>query len=408
MAARVALDGTASEPVLQRPRIDLEGRLVCCPDPPDVVAIGDGWTLLWSEGYRTDSVTSRNIFSARIGTAGPVSIDTPRLMTYRAASQQLVGTAHHGDVVLVVWQEPYGQPLTYAARFTVAGRRIDAHDIVLGAIEPRAVRATPSGFAVLGLHQIVRIDANDGTVASSESPAPLMDLSCAGGMCLAAWVASTGAVGPAAIRVSRWRDGVLLDAPGMVVHFSDTLYHDLEMANDGERFLVAFARQVAPGGSILSVARVDPAGGEWRIRTSDLAASSWGINSLRLVFEGDGYIAAWHALPWRASRWTRDGDAVDGDETGYEGWPVENPVDQLVYDGARTLIVSGSTLFELQGRVPVAIQTWPGARAVAIECVAPRVCATVTQEIVRGRQWYEAERLLFRGAVTKVRAVRPR
>jgi len=410
MAARVPLEGPATEPVVLRPNIDSESRFVCCADPPDVVAIGDGWTLLWSEGYRSPSITWRDIFSARTGPTGPVSIDTPRLMTYRAAPQQLVGMAYHGGVVLVVWQEPAygpGPSIAYAARMTADGRRIDAVDLVLGEVQPHAVRETPNGFAVFTSSVIFTIDAN-GAVRSDPFPAPMHDLSCTATGCLAAW-REGGNASSWAIRVSRWRDGVLLDAPGILVHAGDREYHELAVANDGERFLVAFARRGVPAGSILAVSTVDWRDGELRMKTSDAAASTTTIDNLHLLFDGDGYLATWMANGYRASRLTRQGDVTDGEETSWEGWPLATtaPVRRMVFDGERTLLLTTDslryTLFELRGRVPVPI-AGGAARMASIDCAAPRACAITLQEDVRGRPWYASERLFLYGSPAKRRA----
>jgi hypothetical protein len=413
MAARVVLGGVTGQPVLLRPAIDASGRWVCCPDPPAVVALGAGWTVLWSEGYRSPGITWRNLFAARVA-AGSSSIDQPRLLTFAAASQVLVGTAQREDVVLVVWQESndiLGSPTTYATRYTTGGRRLDAEDLVLGAIQPQRVRVTPDGFAVLGTSAIVSIDANGG-IRSNAAPSPMTDLSCTDSMCLAAWRETNGGEPPAAIRVSRWRDGVLLDAPGIPVHFSDTLYNELAVANDGERFVVVFARPAAPGGSILSVARVEPTDGQLRYATSNMAASTASIHSLQLVFEGNGYLTTWRADVQRASRLTREGHSTDGEETGWEGWPlaVDESIRELVHDGERTLVLASDyvrqNVYVLVERTPVAISA-EESRQASLACIAPGNCILTSLRTVRGWPWYEADRLFLSGVTSRRRVARP-
>ncbi|HUR80285.1 MAG TPA: hypothetical protein VM733_05940 [Thermoanaerobaculia bacterium] len=403
MSARVVIDGEAGAPSLLRSGIDLSGRFVCCVDPPAVVAFADAWTLLWSEGYRSAGIGWRNIFASRVA-SGSASIDEPRLMTYRAARQYPGGTAHRDGVVFAVWQEGDS---TYAARFTAAGQRIDAQDIFLGTnAYPRAVRATPSGFAVLTAAGILRIDAN-GAVATSALPTSFADLSCTATECLLAWIeAANPNAGPATVRVSRWRDGELLDAPGIGVHHSDTPYSELTIANDGERFLVMFARGGSPGGSILTVAKVDG----MAISSADIAASDATITNAHILFEGNGYLATWLAREPRASRLSREGDSLDGDETNWQGWLLGLGVSQLTFDGERTLVVSGSsyegyTIYELRGRDPVAVDHVDALRA-SIECTAPRRCVTLEQRHVRGWPWYDSERLFLTGASSRRRATR--
>ena len=417
IAARLpidAADGTMDGPsVVVREDIDLTSRFACCVDPPAVVASGDGWTAVWSEGFRSAGGTSwRNLFGARVG-AMPAPVAEPVLMTLSAALQWPVGTAVRDGVVLVVWQEAFdlSDLRTYAVRTTIAGQRLDAAPIDLGPLPVHAVRATSTGFALLRSADVVTIDANGATV-SHPSPAPTLDLSCTSSLCLAAWTEPPSDDAPATVRISRWRDGALLDGPGVAVHHSDSAYVDLELAHDGERFLAAFARPVAPGGSILSVASVARTNEEWAVATSDVAASTSTINGLHLVFERDSYLAVWTANGQRASRLTREGHSTDGDETAWEGWPLVTgaPVHDMVFDGERTLIVTNDleryVLHELRDRLAVPVSAGDAGYAASIECVEPHVCAITVAKSVRGAPWFRSRQLFLIGPPAKRRAAR--
>ena len=191
--------------------------------------------------------------------------------------------------------------------------------------------------------------------------------------------------------MSRWNDGLLLDAPGILVAASDPGYTWMAMQNDGSTFVAILARPAsAAGGTIIDAAHIAHVDGEWRMRVSPFVATTERVVALRLLREGDHYLAHWSEVGAGvfASRLSFDGYSLDGDDTSWRGWPIAD-VDSsqpFTFDGTRTWFIgngaAGARVYQLSGRTATPLFPLSAGTTTSIACVPTGGCVLASAPAV--------------------------
>lgn len=380
LAARVTSDGRVTGPAELRDRIGFVSRWLPPMDPPDVAVVNGRTMIVWSE--------AQNVFSAVLDDS--MRLSEPRLINWQIANQSLVGAAAADGVILVVWREPSGahngRLTTFAARFDASGRALDPQPFTLGALEPISVRSTGRGFFVRGTNGYAHIGTAGAPLLVESDLVPL-DLSCTAELCIAAWI--DGRAPSSTVRISRWENGALLDAPGVIVAASSTSFGEVALSNDGVDFVAVFTRTAEAGvGTILDAGHIARKDGEWKIRVSAFAATTSAVAVLQLIREHGHYLATWSESEGGggtyASRLSSDAQSLDGEETGWRGWPwpVAGAPGSLAHDGQRTYFISveqqTSRLYALHGREATPLFDLGRGRA-AIACSGNGRCLVATE-----------------------------
>lgn len=395
-AARVRSDGSVEGPQRLRDAIESSGKWVVPPTAPAVERIEGEWMMIWSEGVRSPFFTWRNLYTT-ILPASLQPVTNPRLVTFKAVDQLLNRVALFDDVVLVIWDEPPNFLLSdrrkmYAIRIGLDGRRVDATPISLGESASLSVRASNTGFVIFRDDAVIRMGAQGPPIY--EPPVPNRpNIACAADVCIAAWIEDQ-----TSIRFAEWRDRIV--EPVITIHASDRPIEGFGLSSDRKGFLLAFKRPGIPGGSILSATRIERGEDGWTHRTSDFAASPMELSAPGVVRQADRYLLFWRSgREFRGSHLTLEGHSMDGDETGWEGWPLileGYGLRDVTFDGTRVLFLMArwpraDLLYELRGRTAVVVGGVAGDAA-SLECTHTGRCAVVYESVLTGDPWYRATR----------------
>ena len=358
-AARLSADlGRIVEKQLLVPGIEVYGRFSAGAHPPAFGSNGSTALLVWSEpafiGFPSSTVKAMPIRP---------NLEGPRLDVSRRARDQLIeAVAPNGANFLVLWSE--GSELR-AGRITPSGEPLNGEGIVLPApgYTSGSVAASFDGQATVVAWQSVsgiwtlRV-MPDGNVAAppvlvTSHQAERMMVSCATGLCLAAWTELVQGSLDYTLSIARIRDGSVLDVDGVFVSRGS---YPFSLASSGDAFLLVSSRGATPTGTILSASRIVDSGRTLSIKTSDFAATAAQDFGTQVIWDGERYVVIWEESAFsvngilRASRISREGDSLDGDVTSWQGFdlmPVGSPPLDAVLIGRSIVVWLGDRLVML-------------------------------------------------------------
>ncbi len=341
--------------------------------------------------------------------AAALHVDTPRPVAVPQSTPEYSMNARSiavsGERALALWYHQDLEPAKTGLRgalFDSRGARVSAADISFPLISGRAA-ATGDGFLVYGAstydaydliaYAVTRDGAVAGPLAIASGDAWDAVVRCAGDVCLAAWRTLPG--GPAAIIRAARIEGMAVRDPGGIPVANAGAATDwraiLDVATDGSRFLIAWLRDIPPGGTIASAALVDPRGA-MDIRTFDVLAVNEVGYGLRLLWNGAAFEVIESAPRYRVARVRPDGSVIDGEESGWGGWPVD--IDGVLSDVfvacGRSQVATfeftqapaptTSAIYEIETRSAKAIGTIP-LRIAGVACFDGRRCLAIADDL---------------------------
>jgi hypothetical protein len=299
-----------------------------------------GWLTTGWNGSTPGVTATRRILRTESLTRIADDIDPVRWIVHREFASAI---ATSGDTALAVWEREcesdddlFGCQRALARLLDVRGEPLGP-SVALPPLDTSGVAGRDSGFLIYGTgpgglvayewDEAVGLDPTPIVIA----PWPFQGavIECAGEVCLAAWRLPDWPPHEPSIRVARIVGRTVLD-PGGIAISHDTGSGEIGLASDGTNFLVAWTQGVS-GGAIGKAALVDPSG-SLDYRAFGVTAVSGPVNydldaiwtgSLFEVFQSRVYPPPNETGVHRVARIRPDGSVVAGEESAWEGWPLE-------------------------------------------------------------------------------------